>query len=356
MSAPIRIGLIGLGSVTQTVHWPVLRDMPDRYRVAAVCDLSSGLRDWARARIPGAAVHDDYRRMLDAGGLDAVAVVNSDEYHADCAVDALAAGYDVMVEKPLTLTLDDIDRITTARDASGRTCMVGYMRRCAGGFEPMRAAIRDMPEIQHVSVRDYIGPNAYFIDQVSTECRPGDLPEAAMKDRAARRLAMTEAALGRTDPVSVRAYQILCGLSSHDLSAMRDLVGAPRGVLGAAIRQDGRQISALLDHGSFTTNFETGLDTVGRFDAFIEVFGGTTRARIDYDTPYIRHLPTTLRLWKTEGEGHSEATVRETFTDPYTRMWRLFDDVLAGRTENPMPPEDSIADLRLFRQIIDAAR
>jgi predicted dehydrogenase len=167
---------------------------------------------------------------------------------------------------------------------------------------------------------------------------------------------MIRTATGSDDPLIHRAYSVLCGLSSHDLSALRDLVGAPVGVIGAAIRCGGRQISAILDHGPFVTNFETGLVSVGRFDCYIEVFGQTSRARIDFDTPYIRHLPTLVRLTKTEGETHVEQTIRETFTDPYTRQWRLFHDVVEGRAENPMPASDSLHDLRLFAQIIAAAR
>ena len=47
--------------------------------------------------------------------------------------------------------------------------------------------------------------------------------------------------------------------------------------------------SGVFDYGGFMATFETGLDRVGRFDAHIEVFTGTERVRIDYDT---LHPPT----------------------------------------------------------------
>lgn len=347
-----RVAFAGLGSVTQTVHWPVLREMPGLFNVIRACDPSPRLRGWAKSTIPGVAVHADLRDLLSAGDVDVVGVFSSDEYHADLAVLAMEAGCDVLIEKPICLTLSDLERIEAARRRSGRTCMTGYMRRSAGGFEAMRGAIAAMPGIDHVSVRDYIGPNAYFIAQINTETVGDDLPRDVMADRAARKAAMLAEATGSADPVLQEAYRFLCGLGSHDLSAMRDLVGTPRGVIGAAIRGGGRRVAAILDHGNFVSTYESGLDRVGRFDAYIEVFGGSTRARIEYDTPYVRNLPTLVRQWHTDGASHREEVLRETFTDPYTRQWHLFAEVLDGVRPNPMPPEDSRADLALFASIV----
>jgi len=39
----LSMGVIGLGEVAQVVHLPVLRSLPARYEVAAVCDISPGL-------------------------------------------------------------------------------------------------------------------------------------------------------------------------------------------------------------------------------------------------------------------------------------------------------------------------
>jgi len=351
-----KVAVIGLGGVTQTIHWPVLRDLGELFEITHVCDLSLKLQSWAQSIIPNVQAYSRYEDMLSKGGFDVVLVANSDEYHADCAVSALQAGFSVLIEKPVALTLEDVYRIVEAKDRSKKTCMVGYMRRVAPGFEKMREEIAAMPEVEHVSVRDYIGPNRYFVNQVHSELRPDDLPEAAIVDRNTRRLAMTKQAVGSVDVELQAAYRLLCGLSSHDLSALRDLVGSPHSVIGAAVRGRGRRISAIFDHGSFVTNFETGLDSVGEFDAYIEVFGGNRRARIDYDSPYIRHLPTLVTSTLSDGDAYQKALYRETFTDPYTRQWKLFDSVIRGVRTNPMPPEDSIPDLTLFAQIIAAAR
>ena len=51
----------------------------------------------------------------------------------------------------------------------------------------------------------------------------------------------------------------------------------------------------------FVALYETGVDDQVRFDAHLEVYGETAELRVQYDTPYIRHLPTTVVLDRTEG-------------------------------------------------------
>lgn len=356
MTRPLNVGLIGLGSVAQTVHIPVLAAMPDHFRIVAGCDVSEKLGAHAASRIPGIRIYADYRDMLSAGGLDVVAVLNSNEYHADCTIAALEAGCHVLVEKPAALTLSDLARMRDAEARSGRMVMVGYMRRHAGGFERMRAAIGQMTQIQHVSVRDYIAGNAYFIRQVSAEVVGDDVPEAMQADRNARRAAMIGEAIGTDDPVLANGYNFMCGLTSHDYSAMRDLVGAPRGVIGAAIRRGGREIAALFDHGEFASALATGVDTVGSFDASLEVFGGNIRARISYDTPYVRHLPTTVTLQRSDGDSFHNEVVRDTYTDPYTLQWRDFAARIASGEKSRMSLADSELDLRMFADIVRVAK
>ena len=39
----LRVGVIGLGEVAQVIHLPIIESLPDRYELAAVCDISPGL-------------------------------------------------------------------------------------------------------------------------------------------------------------------------------------------------------------------------------------------------------------------------------------------------------------------------
>ena len=100
------------------------------------------------------------------------------------------------------------------------------------------------------------------------------------------------------------AYRLLCGLSSHDLSAMRELIGFPKRVVSAVQWNGGRYINAIFEHDDFRASFETGVDQQRRFDAHLEVFSDTKQIKIQYNTPYIRQLPTTLSIKETIGEAY----------------------------------------------------
>ena len=69
-----------------------------------------------------------------------------------------------------------------------------------------------------------------------------------------------------------RAYRLMLGLSSHDISAMRELLGMPSKVLFAAQRNNGSYLTAVFDYGPYVCHFETGVDQIARFDAHLEVY------------------------------------------------------------------------------------
>jgi predicted dehydrogenase len=352
----IKVGLVGLGEVAQVTHLPVLEQMRERYEVAAICDISPTLLEVVGDRYGVANRYLSFEDLAEQSDLDAVFVLNSNEYHADATVAAARRGKHVLVEKPMCITMAEADAIERARDDGGVHVMVAYMRRHAPAFVEAVQEIARLDRILYARVRDIIGPNRYFIDQAVHVVRPTDFPAAALEDRAARWTRSVVEAIGDV-PDDLRVlYRTLLGLSSHDLSVMREAIGFPRRVVGAAQWNGGRFLTAILEYDGFNTLFETGLHTIGRFDAHLEVYGQTRSVRVQYDTPYIRHLPTTLHLTETVGERHVETTIRPTFTDPYTHELIAFHEVVTENRRPKTPPEDYREDLRLFRMLIDAVR
>lgn len=355
----IRVGIIGLGEVAQIVHLPILQSLPERYAIAAICDISPMLLAamGERYRVPESARHLDFRDLVARDDVDVVFVINSTEYHAECAIAAIEAGKHVMIEKPISLTLSDADAIAQARDAAGVQVMVGYMRRFAPAFLRAVEEVRAMDRIRYVRVRDLIGHNRLMIDQSSAVIYPTDIPDSAKQDRQQRNVTMVQEAIGEADASLRNAYGLLAGLSSHDLSAMRELLGGPpKRVISAAQWQQGRFLTVLMDYGDFAAYLETGSDGMRRFDAHLEVLSDTRSVRVQYDTPYIRHLPTTLVITNEDGEAHEQTVIRPTYKDPYTHELESFWEVIVNGGPNKTTVEDSMEDLTLFREIIDAMR
>ncbi len=122
---PMRIGVAGLGRITQLMHLPHLRDLDDRFEIAGVCDVSPSLARLMgeRHRVPLATA--DYSELLRAG-LDAV-LAAVPVPREDMVADALAAGAHVFVEKPMAWTPAQPRRLIDAAAAAGRVLMVGFM-------------------------------------------------------------------------------------------------------------------------------------------------------------------------------------------------------------------------------------
>ena len=354
----LRVGVVGLGEVAQITHLPILRSLPDRYALTAICDISPSLLATIGGRygLPADACHLDFHDLASRDDLDIVFVLNSDEYHADCAIAAMRAGKHVMVEKPMCLTMTEAEAMIRERDAAGVSLMVGYMRRYAPAFVEAADRVRAMDGINYVRVRDIIGQNRLIIDQVENVFRPDDFPAEAGRDRQQRAARLVAEAIGEASPELTRSYRLLCGLSSHDLSAMRELIGMPERVLSASQWKGGSYLHVVMDYGSFQAVLETGVDSQVRFDAHIEVYGETSSLRIEYDTPYIRHLPTRLFIEETTGERYTETVLRPTYADPYTRELEYLHDALVNGTGIKTSAEDFTDDLQLFRWIIDALR
>jgi len=98
--------------------------------VAAVCDVyEPHVQQGLKEASPGATAYEDYRRLLEDKSIDAVIVATPDHWHAQMFIDAIRAGKDVYVEKPLAHSVDDGFRMLDALRGSKRIAQIGTQRR-----------------------------------------------------------------------------------------------------------------------------------------------------------------------------------------------------------------------------------
>jgi predicted dehydrogenase len=333
-----------------------LEALDDKFEIAALCDVSPGLLKWAGEQYRVANLYLDAKELAVQSDLDVVFVLNSSEFHAECAIAASLQGKHVLVEKPMVLTTADADALIVAKNKTGVQVMVGYMRRFAPAFTQAVEEVKNLGQIHYAKIRDIIGSNHFFIDQTSNVRRFDDLPASANENRRAIGQRMIEQELGDVPQVLKNVYSALCGLACHDLSAMRELIGMPRRVAAATQWNDGRFLLVTFEYDGFYATYEMVFDAQGRFDAHMEVFGNTRQLKVQYNTPYIRHLPTTLTISETENEEFKESIIRPTFKDPYTVELEYFYDVVTKDLTPKTSPEDYKEDLALFKMIINALK
>jgi predicted dehydrogenase len=151
----IRMGFIGVGNRGSRLLGLFMKE-PD-CEVAALCDVYEPyvLRD--RSKVdprylkdrqgqvprmgevfnPKPAVYKDYRKLLEDKSIDAVCIATPDHWHARQTIDAIKAGKDVYVEKPMTATIKEGRAMVNAQKASKCVVGVGLNRRASTVFHKL---------------------------------------------------------------------------------------------------------------------------------------------------------------------------------------------------------------------------
>ena len=128
----LRVGVIGAGGRMGDLLNAA--DKAGDYQIAAVSDVYGPRRDAIKERSKGTAtVHADYRELLQQK-LDAVIIASPDHWHVRMAVDAIAAGKDVYLEKPVTHTIEEGATLTRAVRSNKQILQCGMQQRSWSHF------------------------------------------------------------------------------------------------------------------------------------------------------------------------------------------------------------------------------
>ncbi|HEY3165153.1 MAG TPA: Gfo/Idh/MocA family oxidoreductase, partial [Candidatus Limnocylindrales bacterium] len=161
----LRVGLFGAGLVGQAGHAPSIWDDRDRFEFAVVADPSATVREAIAARYGVPHAVGSLEEAL-AVGLDAVVIAVPDPAHRGAVLTALAAGVHVFCEKPLAMSLADVDDILVAR--GDRVVQVGYMKLHDPATERMVERLLDGPaELIHLTIEVNDPDQAPFVDHLA---------------------------------------------------------------------------------------------------------------------------------------------------------------------------------------------
>jgi predicted dehydrogenase len=131
-SDTVTLGVIGAGG-RGTLDMTTFQKSPN-VRVGAVCDvyepnLQRGLSTAAKAQGAQPTAYRNYRQLLDDKSIDAVLIATPEHWHAQMVLDAIAAGKDVYVEKPLCHTPEEGVALVEAARKTKQIVQVGMQRR-----------------------------------------------------------------------------------------------------------------------------------------------------------------------------------------------------------------------------------
>ena len=129
----IRIGVIGTGGRARGLM-SQLKSMRG-VELAVICDVFETSLERATEHAPAATRIKDYRRILDDPSIDAVLIGAPDHWHRTMTIDAVRAGKDVYVEKPISRTIEEGEAMVQAVEASKQIVQTGTQQRSWDHFK-----------------------------------------------------------------------------------------------------------------------------------------------------------------------------------------------------------------------------
>lgn len=208
----LRIGIIGTGWIAPA-HMVNYVMMPD-VEVVAMADLIPGKAEkFGKANKAPENCHyyegeNAHLKMLDAEKLDAVSICTYNRQHANCAIDALRHGVNVLLEKPMCVTMEEAIAIRKAEKETGKIVSVGFQPR----FE------NSMKQVKNIVESGILG-KIYYIQTGGGRRRGIPTPEGttfiedetagigALGDIGCYSLDMVLNAIGYPKPLTVTGYK-----------------------------------------------------------------------------------------------------------------------------------------------------
>ncbi|MCH2115626.1 MAG: Gfo/Idh/MocA family oxidoreductase [Pirellulales bacterium] len=144
----MQLGIIGAGTIGE-VHARAAHAVGQT--VVAVADLELAKAQRLAAAYPGARATNTISDLLDDAAIDAVVIAVPNKWHRPLAVDALRAGKDVLLEKPMALTAAECSEVNRVVADTGRILQIGMVYRFSAAAQAAKSVIDqgDLGEIYH---------------------------------------------------------------------------------------------------------------------------------------------------------------------------------------------------------------
>jgi len=350
---PIRLGLIGLGTVAHQIHLPLLTRRSDLFDIVGIVDVDPAAleRTGNRWNFPPGAHFQDVASMVGATDIDALLVMNSGQ-HSDSVITGLNHGLAVLCEKPLAYSQAEVDRVRAALDSGGGSLVIGYMkthdpavRQAQDFIGGRRAGAIDVEVVHPSEARQLLtGELAHQV-----KAPPSGLPHPA-------NAGVEEAFGGEASPYHDLYSGILLGSIIHEFSVLRAL-GTPLCLVDHAqwIRGGGLDATVIIvgtgPSGENITIRWYYLDSHPTYRETVHWIGEDRDVTIEFPTPYVLHAPTIATMRKAAGAGAETIT----FTSHRSAFEVELEDFAATIGTDPGSSEacsDARADVNLAQQVV----
>lgn len=163
----INLGLIGAGLFARTTMLPIMQSS-GLYHFKGLATTGGIASAQANEVFPFDYRTNDYKKLLDDEDIDLIAISTQHNSHAKFIVAALESGKNVYVEKPLCLTLEELERIETAYKNSSAELFCGLNRRHAPLIKEIKKELQTdkIPAVyNYIANAGYIPPDHWTQDE-----------------------------------------------------------------------------------------------------------------------------------------------------------------------------------------------
>ena len=140
MPKPLRIGVIGTGSIAAGAHLPAIAKLRGLLELVAVADVRPEVARFV-GQTYGVDAYEDYRELLARDDVDLVDICTPEFLHAEQTIAAAEAGKHVHCEKPMASSVAEADAMIAACRRAGVRLMIGHSRRFTPRYIQIKAAI-----------------------------------------------------------------------------------------------------------------------------------------------------------------------------------------------------------------------
>ena len=134
-----KVGYIGFGGLGSGYHYNVTLREDINFEAVAVFDVRKSQRELAESR--GLKAFDNLQDFLDSKLFDFVIIATPNNHHCRMACAALEAGYDVLCEKPIAMSLAEAEKMYETAEKCGKLLIVHQNRRFDKNFLIVKQAI-----------------------------------------------------------------------------------------------------------------------------------------------------------------------------------------------------------------------
>ncbi|KAJ5899712.1 hypothetical protein N7495_004456 [Penicillium taxi] len=297
MAPVLRTGILGATTTVEQTLLPALISLHTHFDLKIIYDQAQETAEHCQKKfnIPQSTISPV--NVLRHPEVDLVLNLLPFEYHEQYTIAALEAGKHVMVEVPLSLSIQGLRRIRAAMKKGTATCsngtgpkvFVGCVRRFAPCFEDIfKKELASLGRVYYARCRNITGPlsidsnDAYDAsDEVNNAIRSPKIFHALLADVFGSEEDIT------TDRIAFCRF--LGNIGCHDLALLRESLGFPDAVANIAITEP--FYSAIFHYSDgkeghpFTLLYEAGCDAVPRCDAHLTVYGSKKTVSLKYDFP-----------------------------------------------------------------------